>query len=149
MGRALGPDIKIIDNAVAATAAGTTAVNGATIDMAGYEGVLFIVTFGTLTATQVTSIKAQQDTDSGAGTMADLLGTKTANLGDSDSGKALALDVFRPAERYVRVVVNRGTANAVIERGIAILYGGSTRPATNPATIIAMETHVSPIEGTA
>lgn len=149
MGRALGPDIKVIDNAVAATAAGATAVNGATIDMAGYEGVVFIVRFGALTATQVTSLKAQQDSDSGGGTMADLLGSKTANLADGDSGKSLMLDIFRPAKRYVRCVVNRGTANAVIEGGIAILYGGSSRPAANPSTIVSFETHVSPAEGTA
>lgn len=149
MGRALLPDIKIIYDAVAATAAGTTAVNGSIIDMAGYEGVVFVVRFGTLTATQVTKIKAQQDSDSGGGTMADLVGTASTALADGDGGKVLALDVFRPIERYVRCVVVRGTANAVVEGGFAILYGGSTRPATQPADIISKEVHVSPIEGTA
>lgn len=149
MGYAFLQDHKIIDNCVAATAAGTTDVNGVTIDMEGFEGVFFVVRFGTLTATQVTRLKAQQDTDSGAGTMADLLGTMSTALADGDSGKSLTLDVFRPQERYVRCVVDRGTANAVIEGGIAILYGPTTLPVTQPASIISKEVHVSPAEGTA
>lgn len=149
MGRALLSDIKIIHDAVAATAAGTTAVNGAIIDMLGYEGVIWVVRFGALTATQVTTLKAQHDDAAGGGTMADLVGTLSTALADTDSGKALALDVFRPNKRYVRCVVGRGTANAVIEGGFAILYGGTTRPATQAATIISQEIHVSPITGTA
>jgi hypothetical protein len=149
MGYSLHNDIKVV-SAVAQTAAGTTDVNGAIIDMAGYEGVLFIVMFGTLTATQVTKIKAQQDTDPAGGTMADLAGTLSAAMGDSDSGKGLVLDVFRPAKRYVRCVVDRGTANAVVDRGVAILYNPTTKPqALDTATIISQEVHVAPIEGTA
>lgn len=149
MGQALSSQIKVIGNAVAATAAGTTDVNGAIIDTAGWEGVLFVVFFGALTATQVTRIKAQQDTDSGGSTMADIQGSLSSAMADGDSGKGLQLDIFRPNERYVRCVVDRGTANAVIDRGIAILYGPNTAPAALDATVIAQETWVSPGEGTA
>ena len=42
----------------ATTGAGTSAVNGSTVDMNGYEGVLFIAKFGTAAADN--TIKAQQ-----------------------------------------------------------------------------------------
>jgi hypothetical protein len=57
--------------------------------------------------------------------------------------------VFRPAERYVRAVVTRGTADAVIDGVIAIQYGARVLPATQDATVAGIETHVSPAEGTA
>jgi hypothetical protein len=41
-----------------AVAAGQTDQNGSIIDMQGFESVLFVVAFGTITAGAVTSIKA-------------------------------------------------------------------------------------------
>lgn len=132
-----------------AVAAGTSAQNGSAVDMSGYDGVLFVAAFGALTATQVTSLKAQQDTDSGMGTAADLAGTLVGPLADGDGNKCLVLDIYRPKERYVRPVVSRGTANAVIDGVIAIQYRSRKGPVTQGATIAFAEQHVSPDEGTA
>lgn len=133
-----------------AVAAGTSDQNSSSVDMAGYEGVLFVALFGTLTATQVTSIKAQSSSDDGStDTFADLEGTAVGPLTDSDGNKMLLLDVFRPDERYVRCVVDRGTANAVIDGVIAIRYGARSIPTTQGSTVMAAESHVSPAEGTA
>jgi len=138
-----------ITRALNAVAAGTTDQNGSILDMQGFDGVMFIALFGTLTATQVTSLKAQQDTDVAGGTMADLLGTNTGPLADADSNKCLVLDVYKPRERYVRCVVDRGTANAVIDGVIAIQYKASKRPTAHAASVAFSESHVSPAEGTA
>jgi hypothetical protein len=56
-------------------AAGTTDINGATLDMQGFEGVLIKVVFGAITAGAVTSIKAQQGAQSDLSDAADLEGT--------------------------------------------------------------------------
>lgn len=130
-----------------AGAAGTTDINGSTLDMQGFEGVLIIVRMGAITGTAVTSIKAQQDTDSGAGTMADLLGT-AQTVADTDDDKTFYIDLYKPAERYVRVVVDRGTANAVVASAEYIQYGAHVAPTTH-GTNVSGETHVSPAEGTA
>ena len=53
---------------------------------------------------------------------ADLAGS-AVSIADSDDNKLLVLDIHRPAERYVRAVVTRGTADATIDGVIAILYG--------------------------
>lgn len=132
-----------------AVAAGTSDQNSSVVDMAGYDGVRFIALFGTLTATQVTKIKVQQGTDATVTDAADLEGTATTALADGDSNKMLITDIIRPRERYVRCVVDRGTANAVIDGVVAEVYKARSVPVTQDSTVAYAEQHVSPAEGTA
>ncbi len=133
--------------APAAGVAGTTDINGAILDMTGWDGVLIMCTFGTITATAVTSIKAQQDADPIGGTMADLLGTGQA-VADNDDEKTFYIDIQRPLERYLRLVVDRGTANAVVACAHYIQYRGRS-PVAAHGTGVAGERFNSPAEGTA
>lgn len=125
------------------TAAGTTAVNSTGIDMAGYEGVLFITSFGTA-ATDNTVNAAQGDTL--GGTYDDLAATSVAS-GTSDED--VWVDVYRPRDRFVRLEAARGTSST-LESIWAIQYGARKQPQDNTisGTIIG-EAHVSPAEGTA
>lgn len=134
-----------------ATAAGSTDITtAAAVDTKGYEGVAFLGAFGALTATQVTSMKAQQSSDNGvADGFSDLAGTKLGPLADADGNKLLLLDVFRPQKRYVKPIINRATANAVVDGVFAILYGAREEPITSDSTVKETELHVSPAEGTA
>lgn len=143
----LSSQVKITRVANAA-AAGTSAVNGSAIDMQGYDGVLFIAAVGTLTATQTTSLKAQEgDTSSPT---ADLAGSGSGNLADGDSNKCIVLDIYRPLKRYMRPVLVRGVANAVVDGIWAIQYCGDKAPTVQDATTIALsKLKVSPIAGTA
>ena len=143
----LAQNVKIT-RALNAVAAGQTAQNGAVIDMANFEGVVFLAAFGALDAGAVTGLKAQQGLQANLSDAADLAGAALA-IADTADNKLLVLDVFRPAERYVRAVVTRGTADAVIDGVIAIQYGARVLPATQDATVAGIETHVSPAEGTA
>lgn len=130
-------------------AAGTTDLTSDFVDTQGYDGVLFITSFGTITAGAVTSVKAQQDTDSGGATAADLLGS-AVTVADDDDNQVVVHDIYRPRERYVAIVVDRGTQNAVLDGIVAILYHGSKAPVTNDATtVVALKTLVSVAEGTA
>ena len=85
-----------------AGAAAQTAIEGTEIDMAGYESVMFIVMMGTIDATAVTSIKAQQDTASGMASAADLEGTSQTIAADDDD-EIFYIDLVKPQERFVRV----------------------------------------------
>jgi len=132
-----------------AVAAGTTDQNSSILDMQGCEGVIFLISFGTITAGAVTSVKAQQDTAVGGETMADLEGT-SITVADDDDNQVVVLDIYRPQERYVRCVVDRDTQNAVIDGIIALQYGVDHAPTTNDATtVVSREIHASPDEGTA
>ena len=141
-----------ISSAVTPTegAAAATVLNGTILDMLGFEGVLILVRMGVITGTAVTSIKAQQGVASDMSDAADLAGTGQTIADDQDE-KTFYIDLFRPAERYVRLVVGRGTANAVVSSAHYLQYG-ATGPDATPVTqgaLVNGEQHVSPAEGTA
>lgn len=136
-------DVKIIKTFDEVTA-GTSASNGTTIDTAGAEGVIFVTILGTAAANN--GVKVQQDSASGMGTAADLLGTQV--LSDATE-TTIAVQVHKPRERYVRAVAVRGTSTT-IPGGFAIVYGLRTKPYDNDSqTDVAAEVHVSPAEGAA
>lgn len=127
----------------------TAAVTSDIIDMAGFDGVLFVVIFGAITD-GTPSVKAQQDSDSAMGAAADLEGTSVAVDDADDDNKMLLLDIYQPDERYVRAVVTRGgSTGCVVDAILAIQYGARNEPVTQSADVVATERHVSPAEGTA
>ena len=134
-------------------AAGTSNQNGTGLDMSqsgtGYRGVRFTALFGTLTSTQVTSLKAQESDDNS--NWSDLAGSNTGPMADADSNKSLILDVYRPRKRYIRPVVIRGTANAAIDGVTAELYEPITEPVTQDTanSNAASKQLVTPVAGTA
>ena len=73
---------------------------------------------------------------------ADLAGS-AVSIANSDDNKLLVLDIHRPAERYVRAIVTRGTADATIDGVIAILYGPRVLPVTQDLTVAGIETRTS------
>ena len=121
-----------------AAAAGTSNINCTSVDMAGYDKVTFIASFGTLTATQVTGLKLQESSDNSS--FADVTSGATAAMADGDSNKVLMATYSRPAKRYVRVVVTRGTANAVVDGVIALQYSARTIPVTQSSNVSASVT---------
>jgi hypothetical protein len=133
----------LIAGALATTTAGTSEIDGATIDTQGYEGVLFIAKFGTAAANN--TLQAQQGALANASDMADLAGT---SVGVGASDEIVWLDLNKPLERYVRVQAERGTSTT-LDWGVAILYGPRTMPTDNTvAGTIHGEVSISPAEGT-
>lgn len=138
----LSKNVKIT-KVLAAAGAGTGTTNGTELDMSGWEGVLFVGgAIGTVNAGNY--FKLQQDTVTGMGSAADLEGTK---LTPSVNGYAAAIDLYRPLERFVRVVAVLG-ASSTLGDMYAIQYCGREVPTTMD-TGIETELHVSPAEGTA
>lgn len=149
MANFLSKDTKIsIAITPTAGAAGTTAINGAGLNMAGYDGVLVVVPFGAITATAVTSIKLQQSDDDGSSdSYGDVEGTGQT-VADTDDDKTFYIDVQRPTKQYVRVVVSRGTANAVVGGATYIQYRARTKSPSHGSNVSG-ETFKAPAEGTA
>lgn len=122
------------------------------IDMQDFEGCRFIVGFGTITAGAVTGIRVQQaaakTSDTALTSGADLAGTAIV-VADTDDNKAVIVDVYKPQERYLQLVIDRATQNAVVDFALAEKYGAKKRPVTKHADIATQEIHISPAEGTA
>lgn len=130
--------------------AGTADINGTILDMSAFESVMFICVMGVITAGAVTSIKAQQDTDSAFGDdPQDLLGTAITIAADDD-GQIFMIDLVKPLDQFVRVVVDRGTQNAVVASCVAVQYDHRKGPVVQTVTdLVTFERHISPSEGTA
>lgn len=122
------------------------AVNGAGVDMQGFDAVAFIVAAEGGEADDF-AIKAQQDTASDFSDDAqDLEGTEVSFSTTTDADGLAILEIRQPQERYVRPVVtvpNLSAAKAVSI--ISIRYRSiESLPQSNDG-----ELHVSPDEGTA
>lgn len=134
--------IKVADH----SSANTTAVTSTGVDMKGYDGVTFLTSFGTAAADNIVKVQGSDD-DGGSDAYADLLGTAVALGGASDEDQVA--EVYRPAQRYLRLYATRGTSTT-LESVWAILWGARDQAVDNTTTgTIAAERNVSPAEGTA
>tara|TARA_Y100000310_G_scaffold304722_1_gene344163 strand:+ start:253 stop:678 length:426 start_codon:yes stop_codon:yes gene_type:complete len=125
------------------TSAGTSQVNSASVDMQGWDGVMFVTSYGTAASDNILHLATSSD-DS---TFNDLEGT-ALSPGASDEDQWV--DIYRPLERYIRAEAVRDTSST-LESVWAVQYAGARKqPVSNveSGTIIG-EAHVSPAEGTA
>jgi len=136
----LSSSSKFIKVADAATAS-TNSVTGSVIDTQGYDGVVFLTSFGT--AATNNTIKVQQGTATNLSDAADLAGSSVSS-GASDED--VWVEVYRPQKRYIQPVVTRGTSSTLGDIW-AILYNSSKQPVDNTETgTIAGTLVVSPDE---
>lgn len=121
-----------VDRVSNAVAAGTTDVNCTSVDMEGFETATFVVSFGTITATAVTSIQIDHSSDN---TTWNAVAGSKVTVPDTASNKVAITETVRPTLRYVRCTVDRGTANAVIDGVVAIRSNARKAPITQGATV--------------
>lgn len=123
--------------------------NSDRIDMAGYEGVIFVATITDSVATGVATLTVQQntaDSDTGMAALAGAVATATCAVNDDLNNELLIVDVYRPRERYVQAVRTSATANIAYGNVIAILYGPRTQPVTDHSSVLASASVASPAE---
>ena len=115
------PPVDYADALDAAVAGTTDTLAGNSIDMINAHGVDFLIFFGTITAAAVTTVIVQESDDDSA--WVTVTGTSTSiAVADDDSMCVIRLIRSNFARRYLRVSVTRATANAVIEKGVAMIY---------------------------
>lgn len=130
-------------------AEGSADRNGEVFDTKGFEGVMMVVKLGDIAGSAVTSIKAQQGAASNLSDAADLEGTGIT-VADDDDNQVFIIDLYRPRERYVRVVVDKDASHNTEEMAFYIGYGSRKEPTVMTlANEVTYEKHVSPAEGTA
>jgi len=135
----------LITSALATTTGGTSTVTSSAIDMAGYEGALCIVKFGTAAAGNTLKAQASSD-DAVADDYTDLEGT---SVGVGASDEIVWLDIKAPRKRYLKFLALRGTSTT-LDAGFVLRYGARQLPVDNTtAGTIHGEAHLSPAEGTA
>jgi diaminopimelate epimerase len=137
-----------IDQILGYFAAGQAAKTSDIIDMQGYDGVLFVAGFGTIVEAGTLNVQVYQDTDSAGGTMAAVAGTAAHTVTAANAAltqSAIAVDVYKPLERYLEVIVTPATQDAVILGVTAIRYKGKMGPDAN-ADLLKSTQLISPAE---
>lgn len=140
-----------IASTTTAGAAGTSAITSSAVNMAGYDGALFIVPLGTIVSGAVTSIKLQQSSDDAAADdYTDIVGSGQT-IADTDDDKLVYLDIQRPQKQYLKLVVSRATQNATIGGIQVIQYQKRMMPQAGitQGTNVSGEQWNFPAEGTA
>lgn len=122
-------------------AAGTSDITSSVLDMAGFDSVIFLALLGDVTAGDVLTLTAKQNTANSTSSPAPtaitgaVIGPITAGATDNDNG-IFALEIMRPAQRYVFVVLNRTTQNAVVDGIIAIQFNAKSLPVTQDSSVL-------------
>ena len=118
-----------------AEVAGQGDINSSSVDTKSLESVQFMALLGSITATAVVSLKAQQSSDNGiADDWTDLAGTGVS-VPDSASNGIAILDISSPRKRFVRAVISRGVANAAIDGIIALQYEAQVSPVEHDSSV--------------
>lgn len=104
----------------AGAASATTDVSGSTIDMAGYEGVIFTARIATANAG---NFLRGEHSDDGTN-WEEIEGSKVVAAEDAQS---VVLEIHKPKKRYVRAAIER-TAASVTGDIVAVLYGARKAP---------------------
>ncbi|MCC6426275.1 MAG: hypothetical protein IT435_05590 [Phycisphaerales bacterium] len=134
--------IKIVQ-VVAPTVAGTSDVTGATIDMQGYSGVIFVGRFGTAAANNFVQIEQGEQAN-----MSDAATLASSKLASGTSDENVAEEIFQPQDRYIRPIFKRGTSST-LDICYAILFGSRVEPRSSDLSgTIVTKSLTAPAEGT-
>lgn len=108
--------VTMFPDATAATtknlAAGTTDVNSSVLDLLGDFDVNIVIDMGAVTATGTGTFQLQRSDDGSTG-WTNITGASYAWT-DADTNKTVTLCVSEVVNRYIRVAIDRNTANTVI-----------------------------------
>ncbi len=126
---------------VASVATGTSTITSSAIDMAGYDGCLFIVRLGSPATNN--NIRVSQ-CDTTGGSYAELEGTL---VGNHATDNPLIVDIKRPREQFLKYIVTRGTTST-IDVVAVIQYRSRSRAVSQPSGTQIERWH-APAEGTA
>lgn len=127
-----------IDQVLGYFAAGQTKRTSSIIDMANYEGCLFVVELGTTIENGTLDAYVEENTANATSGMATITGTAAHTVTAANAAltsSCIVVDVYKPRERYLQCNITPGTQNAVILGITAIRYNGRVKPDASPTAI--------------
>jgi hypothetical protein len=137
-----------VDQPLGYFAAGTTKRTSAILDMEGYDGVLFVAGLGTIIEAGTIDVFVEQNTIDSAVGMARLAGQAIHTVTAANAlltSSAIAVDVYRPQERYLQCNITPAVQNAVILGICALRYKGRVTPDLN-ANLLRQTVLAAPAE---
>ena len=138
-----------IDQVLGYFAAGQTKRTSSILDMAGYDGVVFVIGLGTLLENGTLDGFVEQNTANSTSGMARLATTTAYTVTAADALKTescILVEVHRPRERYLQCNITPAVANAVVLGIVAIRYHGVKAPVTRGSSVLKATSLSSPAE---
>jgi len=129
--------------------AAATAINGSSLDLEAYtaDRVLIVVQMGAIVSGAATSLKVESDDNTGFSSAQDITGS-AQTIADTKDDTIFLVDVINPPERFLRIVVSRGTQNATCS-AIYLVYGVRGNVTQVAASVSALEIHRDKAVGSA
>ena len=125
-----------ITPAIPYTAAGTSDIAGASLDLTGSNGVVAVVQLGDIAGSATMTVKGQKSDDASADSWVDLAADSTdISIGDTDDNGVAAVEWTEPTSRYFRVVVQRHTANSVVAGAVYYRHRLDLEPPTHHSSV--------------
>lgn len=127
-----------VDQVLGYFAAGTTKRTSTILDMAGYDGVMFVASLGTLIDAGTVDVFVEQNTVNSTSGMARLAGQAAYTVTAANASltqSAIVVDVYRPVEQFVQCNITPAAQNAVVLGIVAIRYSGRVKPTLNAALL--------------
>ena len=121
---------------------GQGTVTSTEVDTSGFEGALFTVAMGSITSGAATTCYVQSAAATGMGSPSQLDGT-LLTIADDDDDLIQVMDVYRPLEPFLQVIVTRATQNSEVENIQVELYGPRKAPTTHDSGTVADMTVVA------
>lgn len=143
-------NINIVSQIAPATADNTDSTSATVVDMAGYEGVMFLGIIGDSTAGADAGyqIKVKYSDSTGSTSFSDFTDAKagaTSGVSTGNEGDVVAVDIYKPVNRYLKASLNRGGDDVASGGVVAIQYGPRVSSVTqSTAYVLDSESFISP-----
>jgi hypothetical protein len=109
------------------------ALTSAEVDMKGFNGCVFLMPVGALDG--VLDLKVMSSTTAG-GTLTTITGANITQMTAGQDNNMVAIDVYRPTNRFLKVVQTATGASGAIDGVIAMQYDPTgLTPVTQSATV--------------
>ena len=124
-------------------------INGSSLDLEVYSAdrVLIVVQMGAIVSGAATSLKVESDDNTGFSSAQDITGT-AQTIADTKDDTIFLVDVINPPERFLRIVVSRGTQNATVS-AVYLVYGVRGNVTQVTASVSGLEIHRDKAVGSA
>jgi hypothetical protein len=122
-------NINIVSQINPLATAASDSTSSTVVDMAGYEGVCFFSVVGKSTAGSTGGayqLKVKYSDSTGSTTFSDFTDAKageTSGVTTGYIGDVVAVDVYKPVNRYLKASLNRGTKSVASGGVFAVQYG--------------------------
>jgi hypothetical protein len=110
------------------------AVNGAIIDTAGWDGVMFSIAIGAITGAGTLDAFVARSANSNFAGAVNINNASLVQVTNANPNSIAVIDVYRPAQRYLRLTLTQAANTVVAGANVNLYRRNGILPSTHTAT---------------